>query len=218
MKNFSLPDNFTYTAHTGCVNTNQNSLESFDQAVKYGAKTVEFDLNFNSKNEPVLSHDAPKGGEVTLDEAFERISRYPDITVNVDVKSTAALEKLLPTAQKHGLEKRIFFTGIHDGFVDAAAKNGGGVPYFLNVNVKPGYLQSKKYILSLVEKVKSSGATGINFNKKGASKKLVEIFHRNGLLVSVWTVDKKAKMRKILALAPDNITTRRPDIMQELLK
>ncbi len=217
-KKVVLPDSFTYTAHTGCMNTKQNSLESINEAVKYGVKTVEFDLHFNQNLEPVLSHDEPAGGEVTLDEAFKKISEYPHITVNVDVKSTAALEKVLPCAQKYALEDRIFFTGIHDGFVKAAAENGGGVPYFLNVNVKHRFLQNKKYILSLVEKVKASGAIGINFNQKGASKQLVDIFHQNGLLVSVWTVDKKSDMVKNLSYAPDNITTRRPDIMQELLK
>jgi len=218
MKKYSLPDKFTYTAHTGCMKTAQNSLASIDEAVKFGANTVEFDLNFNSDNEPVLSHDAPKGGEVALDNAFEKISNYPDIAVNVDVKSTAALEKVLPCAQAHGVAERIFFTGIHDGFVDSAAQKGNGVPYFLNVSVKPRFMQSKKYLLSLAEKVRSSGAIGINFNKKGATKKLVEVFHQNGLLVSVWTVDSEEEMRKILSLSPDNVTTRRPDIMQKLLK
>ena len=74
------------------------------------------------------------------------------------------------------------------------------------------------YINSLVEKVKESGAVGINFNKKNASKKLVDAFHKNGLLVSVWTANKESDMRRLLAFAPDNITTRRPDIMAEIMK
>ena len=73
-------------------------------------------------------------------------------------------------------------------------------------------------MLSLVEKVKNAGAIGINFNHKSASKELVDIFHENGLLVSIWTVNNKLKMRRILTFAPDNITTRKPDKLSKFVK
>ena len=62
-----LPVNFTFTAHTGCMGTDDNSIQSIEVAVANGADIVEFDLNFTDDGEPVLAHDAPKGGEVTLD-------------------------------------------------------------------------------------------------------------------------------------------------------
>ncbi|MBR6634179.1 MAG: hypothetical protein IKL41_00960, partial [Clostridia bacterium] len=70
-----------------------------------------------------------------------------------------------------------------------------------------------KYLKSLVDKVKANGAIGINFNKNNATKRLVNAFHKNGLLVSIWTVDEKRKMKKIISLSPDNITTRHPDTL-----
>lgn len=212
-----LPDGFTYTAHTGCVDTKENSLESIETAVSFGADTVEFDLHFNENNEPVLSHDEPKGGEVTLDEAFKKISEYSGITVNVDIKSTAALETVKPLAEKYGILDRIFFTGVNDDFVEAVRNSSPDVPYYLNVDVALPREQTEEYLLSLVEKVKNSGAVGINFNKDNATKELVEIFHKNGLLVSIWTVSSEKEIYQILSLAPDNITTRRPDMMQKIL-
>ena len=68
-----LPAGFTYTAHTGCMDTDDNSLESIEKGAEYGADIVEFDLNFTADNTPVLCHDEPKGGEVTLEEAFKKL-------------------------------------------------------------------------------------------------------------------------------------------------
>ncbi len=210
-----ISDNFTVTAHTGCMGTKANSLQSISAGYENSADIVEFDLNFDKNGEPVLSHDEPEGGEVTLDEAFSFVSRYENLRVNVDVKSDRYLGKVKPLAEKYGIENRIFFTGIHDGFVESASETG--VEYYLNVNVDAGKKKNEEYIRCLVEKVKNAGAVGINFNKKSASYELVRIFHDNGLLVSIWTVDRKMKMSRILSFAPDNITTRKPSSLRKIV-
>ncbi len=206
---------FTYTAHTGCMKTKQNSLESIEKGYENGAHIVEFDLNFNKNGEPVLSHDEPIGGEVTLEQAFEKVSTYENLRVNVDVKKDIYIEKVKPLAEKYGIADRIFFTGIHDGFVKKASETG--IDYYLNVGVEKPGKQTEEYLMSLVEKVKNAGAIGINFNKRGSSKRLVEVFHNNGLLVSIWTVDRKRKMKKVLSFSPDNITTRKPDKLRKII-
>lgn len=214
----NLPQNFTYTAHTGCVKTADNSLESIEIGAKYGADIVEFDLNFLPDGTPVLSHDKPKGNEIKLDEAFKKISEYKNLKVNVDVKNVKNLKSVYPIAQKYGLEDRIFYTGIDIDFLEAVKKDSPEVPYYLNVSVEKPRKQTPEYLQSLVKTVKDSGAVGINFNKDHATKELVDTFHENDLLVSIWTVNKKRKMYKILFLGPDNITTRRPDKLEEILK
>ena len=214
----NLPNGFTYTAHAGCVNTPDDSLESIDAGVKYNAAIVEIDLNFNADNVPVLSHDTPKGGEITLDEAFERISKYENLKVNVDVKYTSNLKEVVVLADKYGITDRIFFTGVTPDFVSAIHDACPNIPYYLNVEVRSAKKRSKKYLRSLVQLVKDSGAIGINFNKDSATKKLVDIFHENGLLVSIWTVDKERDICKILTMAPDNITTKQPDRIKIILE
>ena len=214
----SLPEGFTYTAHTGCSGTEENSIEAIDAAINSGADIIEIDLHFDKDGEPVLSHDAPKGGEITLDEAFGKINGIKRLRINIDVKSTAAIEKVKPLAEKYGLLDRIFFTGVHDEFLDDVRSKGGGIRYYLNVDVESERKQTAEYLESLVRKVKDSGAIGINFNKNNATKELVDTFRENGLLVSIWTVDGEADMYRILSYAPDNITTRNPDKLSEALK
>ncbi|MBE6800920.1 MAG: glycerophosphodiester phosphodiesterase [Ruminococcaceae bacterium] len=213
----NLPKNFTYTAHTGCVDTKDNSLEAIEIGAKFGADIIEFDLNFLPDGTPVLAHDKPKGNEITLDEAFKKVSEYENLKVNVDAKSVANLKAVYPLAQKHGIESRIFYTGIELKDVEAVKKDSPEASYYLNIDVEKPKKQTPEYLQSLVDEVKGCGAIGINFNKDNATKELVEIFHKNDLLVSIWTVNKEKEMYEILHLAPDNITTRNPDKLKEIL-
>lgn len=205
----------TFTAHTGCMGTKENSLEAIEKGVEYGAQIVEFDVRYHD-GRPVLSHDEPKGGEVTLEKAFLKIKEYDGLKVNVDIKSVEHIHTVGQVADKTNVKDRIFFTGINDDFVSAVQKNCPDIEYYLNVSVLPPRKQTDEYLNSLVEKVKNSGAVGINFNKKSATKKLVDVFHSNGLLVSIWTVNGYFKIRKIMSYGPDNITTRRPDRAQKI--
>ena len=207
----NLPEGFTITAHTGCMNTAENSLDSIKTGIENGANIVEFDLYFTKDGEPVLAHDEPKGNEVTLDEAFAYLYQFEGVRANVDIKTVDALEKVYPLAKQNSVDHIIFYTGVKDEFVDAVKKNSPEIEYYLNVDVDKSKNTDKEYILSLVEKVKKAGAIGINFNYKNASKELVDIFHENDLLVSIWTVDSEYYMYKILSFGPDNITTRHPD-------
>lgn len=208
--------NCSLTAHTGCSGTQDNSLEAMEVGIKNGADIVEFDLRFDKNNSPVLSHDEPKGGEVTLEEAFDLLSKHPDIKCNVDVKVTTNLKQVEVLAEKYGVLQQIFYTGIEEKFVPAARKDSPKISYFLNmkVNVAPEK-QTKDYVLSLVDKVKSCGAVGINFNHKNASELIVDTFHEEGLQVSIWTIKTEKQLYKALSLNPDNITTRKPELMNK---
>lgn len=203
----------TVTAHTGCMGTNDNSLEAITEGAKY-ADIVEFDIRFDNNGTPVLSHDAPKGNEVTFEEAVKLLKTLPDLKINIDIKSTDNLSAVVEIAKKYDIFPRIFFTGVDSNFVDAVREQTKDVPYYLNVSVKKRKNKKPDYLASLVDTVKKAGAVGINFNRKTASKELVEAFHEAGLLVSIWTVNKKKDMYKIYSYMPDNMTTRNPDILR----
>ncbi len=210
----SLSKGFTVTGHTGCMGTPDNSLEAITSAASVGVDIVEFDLRYID-GEPVLSHDSPAGKAVKLDDAFATVKEMATIKANVDVKDTSFLETVLPLAEKHGLNDLFFFTGIFENDVPAVKEKCPDVPYFLNVKVRKW--QTKRYLRALAKTVRDCGAVGINFRYTSATKKLVDIFHDNGLLVSVWTVNDEKAMKKILALSPDNITTRHPSQLVEIV-
>lgn len=215
--NINIPENFTITAHTGCMNTEENSLESIKMGVENGANIIEFDLYANENGELVLSHDEPKGGEISLSEAFAYLATFENVRANVDIKMVDSLEKVYLLAKEYNVEDRIFYTGVKDEFVESVRKNGPKIKYYLNVDVDKSQNTDAEYLQALVEKVKNAGAIGINFNYKSASKELADVFHENGLLVSIWTVNNEYNMYKILSFGPDNITTRHPDKLSEII-
>ena len=131
------------------------------------------------------------------------------------MKITTDLKQVEALAEKHGVLSQIFYTGIEEKDVEAAKKDSPKISYFLNlkVDIAPKK-QTKEYVLSLVDKVKKSGAVGINMNHKNASELLVDIFHENGLQVSIWTIKNEKQLHRALAIAPDNITTRKPELLK----
>lgn len=207
----------TVTAHTGCLGTTPNSIESMEKAVELGVDIVEFDLQFNKNGEPVLSHNEASSDAISLSEAFELLAKNKKLKANVDVKTTAYLEKVLSYAEEYGVVNQIFFTGIFQKDVSAVERSCPQIPYYLNYAVNSCGSTDAAYISHIIETVENCGAIGINMHYKGASKELVDAFHDAGLLVSVWTVNKRIDLCKMVKLSPDNITTKRPDKLNKIL-
>ncbi len=212
-----LPQRFTITAHTGCMGTEDNSIEAMRAGVANGADIIEFDVHFTEDGVPVLAHDEPKGDELGLEVAFEFLAKNKSIRANVDMKSTANMAEVQKLADKYGVFNQIFFTGINIEDVEAVKKGCPRIPYYLNVDVDKSKNTDSEYIKSLVNTVKEAGAVGINFNYKGLSSDLVSHFRASNLLVSIWTVDSEYDMHKVLTVSVDNITTRNPDKLTEII-
>lgn len=210
---FPVSDSFTVTAHTGCLGTNANSLEAIEKGIAAGAQIVEFDLSFDGSGTPVLSHDAPKGKCVPLEDAFALLGRHSGIKANVDVKDTSGLEQVPILAERYGVLARIFFTGVGEKDVPIVREKCPGIPYYLNTTIFP-----HTDLYALAEKVKVLGALGVNINKGCLSPRLTRIMHAQGLLVSVWTIDRRPEARYVLATQPDNVTSRCPDMICGMLR
>lgn len=213
-----IPDGFTVTAHTGCEGTEDNTIEAINAGISVGANIVEFDLNFNDDGEAFLAHDEIKENSVSLKDAFETVAKHENICINVDCKSTKNLKVVSETAEECGILNRIFYTGISEEDVETAKRDTPEVPYYLNTDIDKSKKNDEEYINSLIEKTKELGAVGININFGGASEKMAELFHSQGLKVSVWTVNSTLDMHKVLALGCDNITTRQPKKLIEIIE
>ncbi len=212
-----MPSGFTITAHAGANNTKPNTSASLAAAFNSNADTVEFDLNFTSDGTPVLSHDAPKDGCFSLREAFAFAAKHTDKTINIDVKAVGNIEKIPPLADEYGITENIFFTGIEMKDIASVREKTPCIPYWLNFKPDRTRLNNEKYILSIVENVKNAGAVGLNVKYCYASETMIRIFHENDLLVSLWTANTIPQLLRTMSLAPDNITTKRPDLLKGLI-
>ena len=215
--NANLPEGFTVTCHAGSFSTKPNSLESVDVAVKWGADIVEFDVSFRPDGTAVIIHDsAPSMNQgILLDDALKIVASVDKCMINLDIKSTANLPEVDKLVNKHGLFERVFYTGVFEDWVDKV-KTTSDISYYLNHKITAEEAKSIDMINSVINKTKSCGAIGINSNYKFATKEFTDIAHQNGLLVSLWTVNKIKDMVKVIEMQPDNITTKKPDILKSI--
>ena len=209
-------NNITITAHAGCMGTKDNSPESIKVGIE-NAEIIEIDLRFNSDGVPVLTHNSVKGGEMTLDELFEAVAKNEKTKVNVDLKEFSGLSAVDELAEKHGVKDRIFYTGVIPSVAEKV-KSQSDVPYYLNFTILPILRNNTAYLLSLVGKLKKHGAIGANCNFRNASEKFIRTIQKHGFEVSLWTVNDEDDIKKVVAKNPDNITSRRPDLVKRILE
>lgn len=214
-----LPEGFTVTCHAGAMFTPPNSVYSVKTAVGWGAKVVEFDVSFRPDGSPVIIHAATPGNSdgVPLESALEAVAESPDCKINLDLKSTANLAAVDELVKLNGLCERVFYTGVSREWVEAV-RNSSEIPYYLNYEITAEDASDKESARLAAESAKSLGAIGINSNFRGASSLFVEAAHESGLLVSLWTVNSPKDMIRVLKMKPDNITTKRPNILMKMIE
>lgn len=203
----------TVTWHAGAMKTQPNSLDSIEIAIKNNAEIIEVDVTFRPDGTPVIIHSAsPSQDEgILFEEAINLLSEC-NCKVNLDLKSTANLPSVDEIINKYQMMDRVFYTGVFEDWVDTVKKNSS-IPYYLNYPVK-----KKSDAQAVADKAKALGVIGINANFRGVTKNFVDIIHQNSLEVSLWTPNTRMKMRKTARTNPDNITSKRPDLLNKILK
>ncbi len=215
----SLPDGFTLTFHAGALKTEPNTVESIEAALAYGAEIVEFDVSFRPDGTPVIIHNAsPKENEgVLLDDALRTVASDSKCRINLDIKSIANLPQVDALVKKHNLFDRVFYTGVFAEWVETV-KSTSDIPYYLNRNVSAEESESEELLQKLADEIIGFGAIGLNSNFRNASATVTRIMHQNGLLVSLWTINNSRNAAKVISYLPDNITTKKPHILENMIK
>ncbi len=215
---YDLPAGFTVTYHAGAMHTSANSIDSVKAAIEADAQVVEFDVSFRPDGTPVIIHNAePNNSQgVFLADALEVVAEHPTCKINLDIKSMKNLGAVDELVKFYGLTERVFYTGVFDDWVETVRKNST-IHYYLNYNVSAEEANDEAKLQKISDKVKEYGAIGINSNFGNATKSFVDFMHKKGLLVSLWTVNKPADMPKVLEMRPDNITTKKPHVLNKLV-
>lgn len=211
---FNLPKDFTITCHAGSLGTKPNTVASVEKAVEWGAQIVEFDVTFRPSGLPVIIHSSSpceNEGELLAD-ALSAVAKSKSCKINLDLKSTKNLPEVDRLVAEAGLTDRVFYTGVGENWVETVKKNSK-IPYYLNHRITLREALNKNAAEALAKKAKALGAIGINSHFSTATSSFVSVMHKCGLLVSLWTVDSPHQMKRILKIAPDNITTRKPEIL-----
>jgi glycerophosphoryl diester phosphodiesterase len=210
------------TAHTGCMDTKENSIESALIGISEGADIVEVDVRFTESKVPVLSHDtvSDENSEslVKLRSIIEIMKDYPNIMMNLDIKETEGIGSLKEMLYENGIKNRVFFTGIEPDSVDRVREECPGISYLINYAPDSLKIRDREYLKALVQMVSSHGAIGINLNYRFATEELVEVFHEADKKVYVWTVDNQQDIKNMMQLGVDSITSRRVNLLIKTLR
>jgi len=185
------------TAHAGALGTKPNTQESIEAALACpGVDCIEVDVRFLPDGTPALGHNTVDKTSLKLADVFALL-KGSHLTINLDMKEHTHLPQVIEMAIAQGFAQYAFFTGLREHHLPVA-----GLPYYLNGTDCAA--------------AKSLGAVGINFHHRKCSRRLIKQARKLGLLVSVWTIDKPRRMRKLRRMGVDNITTRHPDILAEI--
>lgn len=205
------------TWHAGAMNTEPNTLESIEVAIKNNAEIIEIDVTFHPDGTPVIIHSsAPAENEGILFEDAIKLLAKCSCKVNLDLKSTANLPAVDEIINKYGMMSRVFYTGVFESWVETV-KNNSSIPYYLNYSVSRKESKKEDAAQAVADKAKALGVIGINANFRGVRKQFSDVMHKNGIEVSLWTANKKREMKKVIKASPDNITTKRPDLLIRIL-
>jgi glycerophosphoryl diester phosphodiesterase len=72
--------------------------------------------------------------------------------------------------------------------------------------------------LPLIAAMRALGATETMIQHRVCTDRLVDLVHKSGRRVNVWTVDRPEQMRRFIAMGVDGIISNRPDLLREELE
>ncbi|SFS53068.1 glycerophosphodiester phosphodiesterase [Paenibacillus sp. BC26] len=223
-------------AHTGCGVHPDNTLASFFEAMESGAHIAEVDVHVTLGDTCVLLHDhspalhkytyeelnAPEvresispdyaEHEIATLEQILRISDARDMLLNLDLKSTDAIDPTAKLIHRFAAQKRVFITGASDTM--AAKYPDIKVMY----NTPYPWLEGKgeryvEFADSVCRTARIGGYAGLNMESSTCRQEVVDRAHAEGLLVWVYTVNDPQEMKRLIGLGVDAITTRVPGLL-----
>lgn len=219
-RKLSFVDGFTVTAHTGCFNTSENSIEFVQTAINNNVAVVELDIRQRPNGVLVMNHDivVTNNDGVLLEDAF-KLLKGTNILINLDIKETRTLNALHDLLVQYNLVGQSFLTGIESINVNAVKESQcKNMPYYLNCQPSRIKIFGEDYQQKLLKTLEETGAVGVNCNYKYAGGTLSNLLHENGYKLSVWTVNEKSTIKRVLLLKPDNITTKEYDLINSIIE
>jgi glycerophosphoryl diester phosphodiesterase len=222
-------------AHRGfALNSPENSLAAFSDALHFGATHIETDVRCSRDGVPVLIHDAQIGQLVvsetevsnfpvfvaTLEEALER---FPEARFNIDIKSSDAIIPTSTVIKKMGAEDRVLITSFSDkrrkkalAMMGNVATSSSAISYaFALISLRAGLSGIAAYILRNIDALqvpeKSLGITA-------SSQTMIARFKKLGILVYFWTINDSDVMVELVRRGADGVVTDRTDIAVKTLK
>jgi glycerophosphoryl diester phosphodiesterase len=176
-----------------------------------------------------LRRRVPGAGALpTLDEALALRQHGAPLAFNLDIKQEGVAPPLLQAVRATGRRDGLLLTGhtpqvfaavrVQEPWIGAALTRAARLPNaparaLARVLPRPGGMLLGLY---LVAQARAAGVHALTLEYTLATPEVVQICHRAGLHVLVWTVDEPCTMRALHAGGVDGITTNRVGTLIQL--
>lgn len=150
--------------------------------------------------------------------SLEEVARsFPDLHMVLELKADHTEEPLLRLVRRMGLEDRVIVASFSDARLDRVRELSKG-----GVATSTGEQEVARLVRAawLGRRVRSRNVALQIPVRSGplplVTRRTVRAYHRMGLQVHVWTVDRPTTMRRLLDRGVDGIMTDRPDLLKEV--
>jgi len=220
--------------HRGCAGLlPENTLLGFRHAIALGVDMLECDVHLTRDGQLVVMHDprvdrttngigaiadlsfaevraldAGHGEQVpTLGEVLE-VARTAGKPLLLELKGEGTTRPALEAVHGRGMLAGVTFTSFELQRIEEVRQ--------IEADAHTGAIFSRADAGSIAAAV-AVGATGTGIHFRGLTPEILEQAHASGLDVRAWNPDSEQDQRQALALAPDGISTNRPDRLLALL-
>ncbi len=165
-----------------------------------------------------------------LDDAMDLVGGKT--TLNLDIKDATSMARVGAVVRKHGAEDACIVSSLERPWLMALADLEPRLPAFLSYPADKGGASQKAWLKPVVTGVVSLmrvslptrlpgmlrglQGVGVTVYHPLVTPKLVALVHQMRLPLYTWTVDDLARMRELVTMGVDGITSNRPDLLAEL--
>jgi glycerophosphoryl diester phosphodiesterase len=226
----------------------ENTLFAFQKAIDLKPDAFELDVHLSKDGQLIVIHDDTvdrttngKGKiiDLTLAElkqldagswfdskyAGERIPTLAEaldlakdkIDVMVELKATGTPEKAVPLIEQFGIVDQVVIFSFNSELLKIAKSMNPNLSMLHLLWVKP---EEKDTFPpeTLITRTLSAHANIIGMNWNGVTSRLIEMAHKRGLGIRVYTVDEIADMQSMLEMGVDGIISNRIDRLLPLVQ
>lgn len=232
------------TAHSGCMNTQPNTIQSVLKGIKYGANIIEVDIRATKDGIPILLHDdyindlhnnvfkikditfkelisnEKTKNIVTLEEVLDLVLDY-DIILNLDMKSFNGIEPMVKIIQNRKMIDRVILSGCEKEKALYMYTNHPQFKVLYNVNdnlFNSLNLNYEEVIKKIYDDAIRMSCFGINIKYEYCKKELIDFMQLRFMPVALWTVDDINEMKKYIKMNVYSITTNNVKLLANLIQ
>jgi glycerophosphoryl diester phosphodiesterase len=212
-------------------------MEAFEYAVGLGYRYVETDVQVTADGVLVAFHDndlrrtcgvagrisdlpwekvaaARVDGRAPIPLLDELLAAWPDLRLNIDCKSDAAIAALIASLRRHDALHRVCVGAFSDRRLARLRHELGD-----QLCSSLGPLAVARFLVAPPQRI-SAHAAQVPVRQGPVTvvnERFVANAHQRGVHVHVWTIDDADEMRRLLDLGVDGVMTDRPGVLRQVL-